>query len=146
MSIRKATIEDAPSLKELVSSLSHYYQDDKNLPLPTWLLDTLAFSAFERRITSDTYKNYVYVKDNEIVGYAALKGESHLYHLFVNENAQGHGIARQLWDTIKKNSLSSEFTVRSSMYAVPVYQKFGFIETEPKSNKDGIWFQPMRMG
>jgi predicted GNAT family N-acyltransferase len=40
---------------------------------------------------------------------------------------------------------SSHFVVRSSIHAVPVYEKFGFVIKGPVSVKDGIAFQPMEL-
>ncbi|WP_425475087.1 GNAT family N-acetyltransferase [Brenneria uluponensis] len=35
------------------------------------------------------------------------------------------------------------YTVRSSIYAVPIYKKLGFKESESVTSKEGIRFQPM---
>lgn len=34
-------------------------------------------------------------------------------------------------------------SVRSSIYAVPVYKRFGFLESGPAGSKDGVSFEPM---
>jgi GNAT superfamily N-acetyltransferase len=156
MSIRIAHAEDVKEIATLVRSLSHYYlpqkissaQDSstKSLSakrLPSWLLNTLAEEQFLQRINSDEYSNYVYCIDDEIVGYIAMKESSHLYHLFISEAYQGNGIAHKLWKHVGKNSSAEKYTVRSSLYAVPVYKKWGFVETDSIKEKDGIRFQAM---
>ncbi|MCH8529481.1 MAG: GNAT family N-acetyltransferase [Saccharospirillum sp.] len=89
--------------------------------------------------------NLVYEVDGSIVGYLAIKGGSHLYHLFVSEAHQGKGIAKQLWMAAIEGSPVKCFTLRSSLYAVPVYKRFGFEESGPAGLKDGISFQPMEL-
>ncbi len=143
MNIRKALVGDAGKIKELVSSLSHFYLEDKRSSLPEWFSRTLDVTEFERRLSSKEFDNLVYAIDNEIVGYISIKEKSHLYHLFVAESYQGKGISRELWRYATSDSSEGVYTVRSSMFAVPVYKKFGFKESEVAASKDGIGFQPM---
>ncbi|MGQ8367236.1 GNAT family N-acetyltransferase [Glaciecola sp. 1036] len=146
MKVRAATLEDAENLASLVRSLAHFYIDQDTDNLPLWLAETLTTSAFERRLTDDNYVNLVCVIDNKIVGYIALKEKSHLYHLFVDKNFHGRGIARMLWTSLSPFlSKSTPTTVRSSVYAVPVYQKLGFIICGEKATKNGVSFQPMEI-
>ncbi len=156
MSIRIAHAEDVKEIATLVRSLSHYYlskeissaQDSsaKSLSaksLPSWLLKTLTEEQFLQRINSTEYSNYVYCISSEVVGYIAMKESSHLYHLFVSETHQGKGIAHKLWKHVGENCSAEKYTVRSSLYAVPVYKKWGFVETDSVKEKDRIKFQPM---
>lgn len=145
MNIREALITDAGKIKELVSSLSHFYLENKGSSLPEWFLQTLDIFEFERRISSEEFDNFVYLIDGEIVGYISIKENSHLYHLFVDESYQGNGISKKLWRYATTDSLENIYTVRSSMFAVPVYKKFGFIESGLAASKDGISFQPMEL-
>ncbi|MDX1343691.1 MAG: GNAT family N-acetyltransferase [Reinekea sp.] len=142
------TIEDAKqhhlsAIKALVESLAHYYLEDTMAPLPEWFSNTLTEQSFEDRLNNPDYHNWVYRSGNEVLGYIAMKNDGHLYHLFVAEHAQGRGIARQLWEHVCKLVPQQTYTLRSSLYAVPVYRKFGFIETGAAGFKDGIGFQPM---
>ena len=145
MSIRQAVREDVPQIADLVRSLAHYYLDSPDAVLPSWLNDTLTDDAFLMRITSREYSNFVFDVADSVVGYIAIKEPGHLYHLFVSERFQGNGISRQLWEHVKENSGSTVFTVRSSLYAVPVYKRFGFSESGPAGIKDGVSFQPMEL-
>lgn len=74
-----------------------------------------------------------------------MKEASHLYHLFVSEVHQGNGIANALWQHIVKQNRVEKYTLRSSLYAVPVYKKWGFVETDTVREKDGIKFQAMAL-
>lgn len=145
MSIRVATEKDVSQIKDLVSSLAHYYLNDPGDELPSWFSETLSLSAFSSRISSTEYLNFVFDEAGVIVGYVSLKGGAHLYHLFVSEKSQGNGIARLLWHHAKERSQGNNITLRSSIYAVPVYKRFGFTESGPIGFKDGISFQPMEL-
>ena len=151
MSIRTATTKDIAQISTLVKSLSHLYLDveSSNDQLPEWFSNTLTNAEFERRVTSDNYQNFVFEREDEkgreIVGYISLKGDSHLYHLFVSGEYQGQGIASKLWRYVLSQSTSQNYSLRSSLYAIPVYQKFGFKITGDVQSKDGIRFQAMEL-
>ena len=145
MSIRQATEADAIKLSRLVKSLAHFYLDEPESELPIWLSQTLTENAFSERLSSDSYTNFVYEKNNKIIGYISLKKPNHLYHLFVLEQFQGKGLSRLLWEHVKNSGQHSSFTLRSSIYAVPVYKRFGFCESGQVGTKDGVSFQPMEL-
>lgn len=145
MSIRIARASDTLAISSLVKSLAHFYLDDPKKELPDWLAETLTEKAFLKRISEGGFLNYVYERSGSIVGYISLKEPNHLYHLFVSEQFQGNGIARALWEHVQQSVECDFFTLRSSIYAVPVYKKFGFTESGPLGAKDGISFQPMEL-
>lgn len=145
MSIRVATTNDVRQTRDLVVSLAHYYLDRSAATLPSWFSDTLTLCSFSERLASPEYQNYVYEEAGSIVGYISIKAQSHLYHLFVSEEFQGKGIARRLWTHAREHSHASQFSLRSSLQAVPIYRHFGFTESGPIEVKDGISFQPMEM-
>lgn len=150
VAIVKAVITDALPLSQLVNGLSHYYLDDPKAQLPDWLGNTLTEAAFTARITDPCYINLVYKFKNDmssadvIQGYISIKNQSHIYHLFVSEAYQGKGVAKQLWNHARAFTQSESFTVRSSLYAVPVYKQFGFVEAGDVGCKDGVSFVPMK--
>jgi GNAT superfamily N-acetyltransferase len=143
VNIRKASIDDAIKIKDLVSSLSHFYLEGDNTLLPGWFSDTLEISEFENRLMSEDFINLVCVLNEEIVGYISIKGSSHIYHLFVAEQHQGKGISKELWNRATSGLDVGVYTVRSSIFAVPVYKSFGFKASGAIASKDGIQFQPM---
>ena len=145
MGIREASKDDAKNICKLVTSLSRYYLDEGQSDFPEWFLSTLRVNEFENRLKSAEYYNLVYEVENHIVGYISMNENGHLYHLFVSEQYQGNGIARQLWNQITRKCKSSKYTVQSSMYAIPVYKAFGFNEAGPAGVKGGIHFQPMEL-
>ena len=145
MTIRSASPKDSANIATLIQSLAHFYLDNPEGELPVWLTNTLTEQAFESRITEGEYVNFVYETDGKIVGYISLKKPNHLYHLFVDPSLHGKGIARKLWEHLKNHAQQQRYTLRSSMFAVPVYEQFGFKVSEPYGTKDGISFQPMSL-
>lgn len=65
--------------------------------------------------------------------------------MFVSEKHQKKGIATLLWLESHTFCKASIYTVRSSLYAVPVYEKFGFVKKSAIETKGTIQFQPMKL-
>jgi GNAT superfamily N-acetyltransferase len=145
MRIRKARLTDAKALAKLVYSLSHYYLQRDTDQLPDWFLKPLTEKSFNARLMSDNYTTLLCEDDGKMVGYVSIRGGNYLHHLFVHEEYQGKGLGRQLWNTIRGLCPSEEYLLRSSMHAVPVFEKFGFEESGDVSEKEGIQFQPMSL-
>ncbi|WP_299198695.1 GNAT family N-acetyltransferase [uncultured Amphritea sp.] len=145
MSIRIAVESDVLQIADLVASLSHFYLDEPGQELPFWFRESITEAAFAARVSSPEYLNFVFEEAGVLIGYISIKGGNHLYHLFVAEAFQGRGISRLLWLHAKERSQSKSFSLRSSLYAVPVYKRFGFVESGPVGSKDGISFQPMEL-
>lgn len=60
--------------------------------------------------------------------------------IFVLEG-KGHG--RRLFERMQQDYERKEFTVNSSPYAVPIYHKLGFRDTDKEQTVDGLRFTPM---
>ena len=146
MKIRKAKESDIDGVAKLVRGLSHYYLEDAQTELPEWFRATLTDSAFSGRFNDPIYYNYVSEIDGAIVGYISIKSGFHLYHLFVSSQHHNQGIAKSLWQYCLDNLQIKQCTVRSSLYAVPVYINLGFSISGNSAFKDGIGFQPMVYG
>ncbi|WP_430461024.1 GNAT family N-acetyltransferase [Thalassolituus sp. LLYu03] len=145
MQLRPAVLSDVPALSELVRSLAHFYLTDSTQTLPFWFADTLTPDAFSARLQSADYRTLVAAGQNgDLLGYITLKQPAHLYHLFVREDQHGRGIARALWQQLQQQTPAvTPFTLRSSLFAVSVYQALGFVCDGDAGHKDGIGFQPM---
>lgn len=143
INIRRANQDDAKDLENLVSSLSDFYLSQDRLDLPQWFSESLQLDRFKSRLESPEFTNIVAEIDNYIAGYISIQDNDHLYHLFVSQKYQEKGLARQLWIEAQKVCPSSKYTVRSSIYAVPIYTRFGFISIGSIQEKDGIKYQSM---
>ncbi|GGF80339.1 GNAT family N-acetyltransferase [Alteromonas lipolytica] len=144
MNIRQAHAEDVPHIAGLVNSLTSFMVSKGSSAVPAWLINTLTVPAFKQRMSDAHYVHLVCCDDKAILGYLALKGGDHLYHLFVNQSHHGQGIARKLWGTVQQQQkLAGRVIVRASLFAVPVYQRLGFQLAGPQEHYDGLDFQPM---
>lgn len=81
---------------------------------------------------------------NDLIGVIATRKEGRHIALFFVEGAyHRQGIGRKLFDTIWSNCLERRMTVNSSPYAVPVYHRLGFKDTDVEQEVNGVRFTPM---
>lgn len=77
----------------------------------------------------------------------ALRDHRHVHHLFVASEAHGQGIARSLWShadaDARAHGGNGAYAVNSSVYAVPVYERLGFVATATVQTRNGVRFVPM---
>ena len=55
----------------------------------------------------------------------------------------GNGIGKALFNAVKNECPSDKITVNSSPYAVPIYHKLGFTDTDTEQVVNGLRFTPM---
>ena len=79
---------------------------------------------------------------DRIVGVIATLG-THLYWMFVDGKYHRRGIARRLFEMTIEELSPRIMTVCASPYAVDVYRKLGFVETDLEQNNWGIRVVPM---
>jgi GNAT superfamily N-acetyltransferase len=79
-------------------------------------------------------------------GVLAEKGAGHISLFFVRKEFHRQGIGRALFehyaDACMKRQIA-RVTVNSSPYAVPVYRKLGFSDTDAEQLQNGIRYVPM---
>ena len=119
----------------------------------------LQFEAPEYSVEGvQSFKNFI--EDKEIIQtlefwdayeYNELKGviatnenRKHICCFFVKAQYHKQGIGRKLWECLLENSSSEIITVNSSPYAVPVYRKLGFVDTDIEQLSDGMKYTPMK--
>ncbi len=83
-------------------------------------------------------------KNDELLGIIAMRNKSHLTLLFTKKEHQRIGVAKALFNHILGISEVKVITVNSSPYAVEVYHKLGFINTDSEKEVDGIRFTSMQ--
>ena len=145
--IRPAVVADAWNVSQLIQSLLHYRAPDTTLPPPPEFAARFQPEALAATIASPTYRYHVAIQEGLLVGVIGVRDNQHLLHLFVAESHHRRGIARALWREAKAVVLEAapeiEMTVRSSLHAVEVYRRFGFVISGPRV--DGpITFVPMQ--
>jgi GNAT superfamily N-acetyltransferase len=84
----------------------------------------------------------------KIIGLIEVRLDNHISLLFVDKEWHRKGIARNLLelaiDRCKKHNRDIEnIEVHSSLYAVSVYEKLGFVQSGEKRIENGIQYIPM---
>jgi len=87
---------------------------------------------------------------NRIVGFIEIINVNHIYLLFVAKEFQRNGLGGKLvkysLDLLKKkNQGLTEVTVNSTIYALGLYKKLGFISIADFQLKNGIISYPMKI-
>lgn len=95
---------------------------------------------------------YVAISDGvmtAVLGIEDMSTHVHIYHLFVSEEYQSAGVARQLLLTAQaafaEKGLAREFSVNSSVFARGFYEKMGFVAESDPQERNGILIVPMKL-
>jgi GNAT superfamily N-acetyltransferase len=85
--------------------------------------------------------------NDDLTGIIAIRGINHICMMFVNKEYHRQGIARSLFQTVEERCKSedniSKITVNSSPYAIEIYHRLGFFDTDEELTVNGIRFTPM---
>lgn len=105
-----------------------------------------SFRAFiENKEIVQTLEFWGAYDDGELKGViAANENRKHICCFFVKAEYHRQGIGKKLWEFLLDNSQNEIITVNSSPYAVPVYHKLGFVDTDTEQLTDGIRYTPMK--
>lgn len=148
--IDKANQAQAELISQLIFRLApSFTADQSEKELAHWFSMSISPSAIRACIADPNINYLVAMVDEELAGVIAVREHRHIQHLFVDHAFQRKGIASALWQIAKADAIAagnqSEFTVRSSEIAVPVYEHLGFICVGEKRVKDGIAYVPMTL-
>lgn len=141
MEIRKIDNEQTPNAIALIWTTFLQFQapdypDEGVQSFRSFIEDKAIFRALE---FFGAYEN------GELKGIIATNDDrKHICCFFVKAQYHRQGIGRKLWEYILNNSENEEFTVNSSPYAIPVYHKLGFVDTDSEQLTDGIRYTPMK--
>lgn len=84
--------------------------------------------------------------EEKLVGVIATRSEgTHIALFFVDGKYHRQGIGKQLFQTVWERNLFHKMTVNSSPFAIPVYHKLGFCDTDTEQVMNGIRFTPMEL-
>lgn len=93
---------------------------------------------------------WVAESEGELAGVFGIKSVNHVLHCFVEECHQRRGVGRLMWQFVLREASTQEsdpqFTVNSSLYAVPFYKELGFIAVSGVRQREGVKFVPMLFG
>ena len=142
--VRIANSSDAERISSVILETSLECCFGEHEPCPAWYKESVAASEIRKLIGSEDYYWLVALQESEIVGVLSIKNQKHVKYYFVLPGLQGRGVGRELWSEANKRSMfASQVSVRSSINAVAVYERLGFMKTETEAEFDGIRYQPM---
>ena len=75
---------------------------------------------------------------------ATNENRKHNCGFFVKAQYHRQGIGRKLWEYVLSSSKNNTFTGHSSPYAVPVYRKLCFVDTNTEQSADVMRYTPMK--
>lgn len=148
LNISTATIDDASAISRLITSVARFFTLQPDGAGAEDFLKTISPGAVAGYLADPRFAYFKAVENGTLAGVVAVRDGSHLYHLFVDESFQRRGLSRQLWDHARaavRDANPGYFTVNSTPYAQPVYERFGFVATGPRVETHGIAFVPMRL-
>jgi GNAT superfamily N-acetyltransferase len=146
--MRLARAEDARIIGVLVRRVTHRWIVPTQPPAAVGpMLASMSARVIRARIAAGLRFHLAFVGD-VLVGVAAIRDDSHVFHLFVGTRYQGQGIARKLWERLRNDCVrragTRVFTLNAAKEAVPVYLRFGFVR-DPASRRPrgGVIAVPM---
>lgn len=110
--------------------------------------DEKGIIEFERSLHDPHYLNmlrcYGAFDGENVIGVIATRNNgNHIALFFVDEEYQGRGIGKRLFELVVQNCDSGKLTVFSSPFAIPIYHKLGFNDTGDEQVVNGLRFTPM---
>lgn len=89
-------------------------------------------------------RTYGAFQEERFVGVIATRNSgAHIALFFVDGAYQRQGIGRALFERACKDNPGKTMTVNSSPYAVPVYHRLGFTDTDAEQVTNGLRYTPM---
>ncbi|MEO6798477.1 MAG: GNAT family N-acetyltransferase [Rhodanobacter sp.] len=147
---RLARPADALAVGQLARRVTRRWvlPDQPSIAAPL-LLAGMGARAIRGKIASGQRFHVACQEDGRVVGVAAMRDDSHLFQYFVSTRMQRRGIARRLWLRVMRDAIrragTRHFTLNSSVMAIPVYRRLGFVPNGPlQISAGGLITQPMR--
>ena len=153
MKFRKFKKDDIRQVAEIKNSVFSKFNSSEYFKKEAidWYLDFTNLKKsdeelFEAFYISDKSIFFVAEENNKIIGY--IKGsKDRIGNLFVLGNSHKKGVGKKLVELLEKeakNQNSKEIKIRSSIYAVPFYQKMCYKKTTGVRNLHNLKIQPMK--
>lgn len=144
MWIRRATVADAPAICALIRGVADLVLADPTQVGAQRFLSSIDPDALAVALCDPDFSYWVAHDHKHVLGTLAIRGRTHVHHLFVARSRHRTGIASQLWSAAQiARDQVSDCTVNSSVNAVPFYATLGFVVVGPQVNADGLSSVPM---
>jgi len=146
--MRLARVDDAPAVSRLARRVVRRWIVPDQPPAAVIVLEeSLRSSVIREKIRTGQRFHLAFV-GGALAGVAAVRNHSHVFQLFVGTRYQGQGIARKLWDRLRKDCIrraaTGAFTLNAAPGAVPVYLHMGFvIDHDPGRVRGKVIAAPM---
>ncbi|KQT42494.1 MULTISPECIES: GNAT family N-acetyltransferase [unclassified Methylophilus] len=142
--ISPALATDASAIAELIYSTSLICCFTPEQPCPEWFKESVASHQIANQLQAEQMVWLVAKVGQMLVGVLTIRDRSHVKYFFVHPNHQMGGVGKQLWHSASRNGLlGNSLTVRSSLFAVPVYERLGFKIIDPPEAFNGMHYQTM---
>ena len=129
--IRSASLADTSAISELVcrvAAATIFANGPEDGRRYFMAMNTPA--AVAGKMNDDAYRYYVAEQDGRMVGTIAIRGNAHLYHLFIDDSMHRSGLGRRLWDHARseaaRNGNRGRFTVNATPDTTGFYERLGF--------------------
>lgn len=148
MTIRRATANDALEIQRVTfDSVPPGERHDFNAAGWKRFQAVNSLAAIRRRLGDSNHLTLCWIQDAAIMGFITIHDKRQLSELFVLPQARNMGVARSLWEHARTECLQlgnrGNFWVKSSTFAVEVYESFGFVRCGSKTASNGISYIPM---
>lgn len=142
--IRHAFETDAGDIADLIYSTAMACCFTPEQPCPAWYKESLQPKPIADLIRSAQVEWLVATLDRKVAGTLAVYDKSQVKYFFVDPACQKLGVGKQLWLFASRNGmLHKQISVRSSLFAVPVYKHLGFVPIEAPRTFNGLHYQTM---
>ncbi len=145
--IRRATRADAEPISALLKELSPFFLANQEDAHAAAYFAHTGSARIADQLQARDRAFLVAEVDGAFAGFIALKDWRHVVQFFVAPRFQKVGVGSALWSRaraeIRRNGPPQDITVRASVFAVPVYGRFGFEITGERTTQKGLTFVPM---
>jgi len=149
ITIRDALPVDAENISALIQGEARYCTANPSGEGAGHFFSTITPEAIAGYIKNQNFIYLLGFASEELAGVVAIRDGRHLYHLFVASKFHRFGIGSFLWEHAKTRAIESGntdgFTVNSTAFAVPVYERFGFRIQGAFVEDKGVVFVPMKL-
>ncbi len=134
---------DKTALNEALSLVWRVFQEYEAPDYTQQGIDEFYNSIHDDSFLSKLSLSGAYI-NKELVGVIATRNNgAHIALLFVDGNYHRQGIGKKLFQKVLEYNTASRVTVNSSPFAVTIYRKLGFIDTDKEQTVNGLRFTPM---
>jgi ribosomal protein S18 acetylase RimI-like enzyme len=148
LTIRPASVDDADAIGSLILSLLPYMTVHPHGLGAEKFIANIGIDAQRRYLGQDNFRYHVALQGEKLLGVVAVRDNTHLFHLFIDESQHRKGLGRRLWELARDDAMArgnpGRFTVNSAGRATGLYLRLGFVHAGEESLHDGMVGEPLR--